>query len=396
MTAQQKNIDWNALSRLDYAAFGAMFFYATTENALPICLVSISKELNFTLTQAGFLGFVTLLGKLLIFWACCLLAARFGKIRVIKGALLLTALGLFLFSFSTSFLLAVALMLIVGFGNSFLEALLTPLMIDLHAEDSGAWMNLLHAFWPIGVCVSVLLIGELLSWNISWRFIFAGLALLSIILFSYFPAAKDVSLPQSRADFSHMREIISLPRFWSLSLGLYFAGAAELAFAFWSATYIQIHYAVLPRAGAYGAVAFAMGMIIGRILATHLAPRWGLRQLILGSALGALCASSCILLIEVLTVFYGFMIVMGILIGCFWPSIQAYGGKELAVDSTILMIFFSCFGMLGCSFAVVVMGVLGDIVGLQLAFMIAPLSLALLIVCMFIDGWLSQKGDGSN
>jgi fucose permease len=379
------------IKRIDHAAYASLFLYASAANALPICYVMIARDLGFSLTQAGLLGFITSFEQFFVMIFSCFVAARFGKIKVLKTALLIIGVGLFAFSFTSSYATTITLMLLIGLGNALIEALLTPLVEDLHPQDSGAKMNLLHAFWPIGVLVSVLLIGELLSRGVSWRFMFVGLAAGAFLVFLFYPSSRRVELPVSRTDFSHMGEILSKPRFWFLGFALFFAGASEIAFAFWSASYIQIHFQTLPRAGALGAAIFALGMVVGRMGSSHLL-RWiGLKQLIYVSALLALAGSLTFFWINDLPTLYLFMFFMGLTIACYWPSIQTYAARVLPVDPTVLMIFLSCFGIPGASLSPLLMGIIGDNFGLRTSFVVAPVSLLLLVLSMSVEGRIKSK-----
>ena len=379
------------MKRVDRAAYASLFIYASAANALPICYVMISRDLGFSLTQAGLLGFITSFEQFFVMIFSCFVAARFGKIKVLKSALLIMGSGLLAFSATNSYATTIALMLFIGLGNALIEALITPLVEDLHPQDSGSRMNLLHAFWPIGVLFSVLLIGELLSRGISWRYMFAGLAAGAFLVFFFYPSSRRVKLPASRTDFSHMGEILSKPRFWFLGFALFFSGAAEVAFAFWSASYIQIHFQTLPRAGALGAAIFALGMVTGRMGSARLL-RWiRLKHLILGSALLALAGSLTFFWIESLPVLYAFMFFMGLTIACYWPSIQTYAARVLPVDTTVLMVFLSCFGIPGASLSPLLMGIIGDRYGLRISFVIAPIALLLLVVSMGIEGIIKEK-----
>ena len=353
---------------------------------MPICLVMMSRDLGFNLTQAGLLGFITSFEQFFVLILSCFAAARFGKIRVLKSALIIMALGLFAFSFTSSYTSTVALMLMIGVGYAFLEALLTPLVEDMHPGDSGSRMNLLHAFWPIGVLTSVLIVGELLSRGVSWRLVFVGLSVATLVVLFSYPSSKHVNLPKSRTDFSHMGDILSRRRFWFLGASLFFAGGAEVSFAFWSASYIQLHFMTLPRAGALGAAIFALGMVIGRMASTRILKRVKIKQLVLVSAALALAGSLCFFLIDSLAALYGLLLFMGLSIACHWPSIQTYAARVMPVDSTVLMIFLSCFGIPGASVAPLLMGIIGDRYGLRASFIVAPIFLLLLVVSLVVEG----------
>lgn len=371
--------------RVDIAAMVTMFVFASSATVLPISLVKISEELSFNLTQGGSLGFISAIVQFVVLIISSYLAAKIGKLRIIKFAIVILSLGLFLFTKSTTYLLSTFLIIFIGFGQGFLEALLTPLVEDLHPGDSGVKMNLLHAFWPIGVTFSVLVFGELLSRGISWRVIFIILALAVFLVLFLYPTSKKVQLPVSRNDFNHVGEILSKPRFWFLGFSLFFAGGAEAAFAFWSASYIQLEYNLEPRAGALGAALFAIGMVLGRLLTSKLANKFKLKNILLLSAILATLFSLVFFLIVNIQSLFILMFFMGLTIACLWPSIQSYAGSVMGVDTTMLMIFLSCFGIPGYSSATLLMGIIGDKYGLHTSFMISPIYLIFLVIVFFFS-----------
>jgi fucose permease len=384
----------NIRTKMDIAAMASMFIYASCVTALPISLVRISEELSFNLTQGGSLGFISSIEQFLVIIFSCFVAAKYGKIRILRLSLILLSLGVFLFTRSTTYLMAVFLILLIGFGEGFLEALLTPLVEDLHPGDKGKKMNLLHAFWPIGVSVSVLLFGELLSRGVSWRVLFSGLSLAVLLVSFLYPSSKKIKLPRSRTDFSHMGEILSKPRFWFLGFALFFSGGAEGGFAFWSASYIQLQYMTLPRAGAIGAALFALGMVVGRLLASKASQRLGLKKILLMSAFFSLLISFSFFMISNLYNLFAFMFFIGITIASLWPSIQSYAASVMEVDSTVLMIFLSCFGIPGYSTATLIMGIIGDFKGLHMSFIIAPIYLLFLFILLLFESKFSEEQTG--
>ncbi len=364
-------------TRVYSAASASLFIYSASAIALPMCLVQISHELGLNLTQAGTLGFITSIEQFFVMIASCFIAGRFGKIRVLRTALIILSFGLLVFTISKSFSAALFLVLFIGLGNSFLEALLTPFVEDLYPNDNGSKMNLLHAFWPIGTCATVLIFGEALSNGIRWQTLFIALAVIALGINFWYPSHKKIDLPKSRTDFSHMKDILKLPRFWIFGFALFFAGGAEGAFAFWSASYIQIHFGALPRAAALGTACFAVGMAIGRLVSSGASGILGLKKLILISIAAGLSCSITFFIITNISSLYIFLFFMGLSIACLWPSIQSYAGRILAVDPTILMIFLSCFGIPGFSSSALFMGIIGDIYGLHASFIIAPVYLFL-------------------
>lgn len=384
--------DIKLVKKTDYAAMITMFFMASSATIVPISLVKITTELSISLTQIGILNFISSIELFLILLLSCYISAHFGKIRFIRIGLLFIALGLFFASISFTFWHILIIFMLSGLGSGLLEGLLTPIVEDLHPNDQGKKMNLVHAFWPVGVCTTLLIIGELLSWGISWRYIFPVLAIFVAGVTLLYPSPKKLKLPQSRADFSHSLEILSKPRFWFLGMALFFSGGAEGGFAFWTASYIQIHFNALPRAGGIGAAFFAVGMVIGRFLTSKLAYKIKLKILLMTAAICSFILSLLFFLIQPnLYLLFGFMLAMGFTIACLWPSIQSYAASVLNVDPTMLMIFIACFGTAGYSVAALIMGIIGDNLGLQSSFIIAPIYLAMLVVLLTFEGKINSK-----
>jgi len=218
--------DIKIVKKTDYAAMASMFFSASSVTIVPISLVKITEDLSISLTQVSIINFIASIELLVALLLSCYIAKRFGKIKAIRWALFIIAFGLFLVSFCQTFWHILIVFLFTGFGSGLLEGLLTPIVEDLHPNDGGRKMNLIHAFWPVGVCATLLIIGELLSRGISWRYIFPGLALLIASVNLLFPSSKKLTLPQSRADFKHTIDIFSQPRFWFLGMALFFSGGA--------------------------------------------------------------------------------------------------------------------------------------------------------------------------
>ena len=378
--------DTKIINKTDRAAMTTMFFFSSSATIVPISLVKITEDLSISLTQIGILNFIASIELFAALLFSCYIASRLGKIKVIRSGLLIVASGLFFASLSQNFWHILIVFMFTGLGSGLLEGVITPMVEDLHPNDQGKKMNLVHAFWPIGVCATLLIVGELLSRGVSWRYIFPGLALLVTGVLFLYPSSKKIILPPSRADFSHSVEIFSKPRFWFLGMTLFFSGGAEGGFAFWTASYIQLHFNTLPRAGGFGAAFFAVGMVLGRFLTSRLAYKFKLKNLLFLSALLAFLLSLLFFIIQpTLYILYAFMLVMGLTIASLWPSIQSYSSSVLKVDPTMLMIFIACFGTTGYSFATLFMGIIGDHIGLENSFIIAPIYLAMLILFLTFE-----------
>ena len=371
--------------QLDIASRASMFTYANTAVIIPISLVAITSEMGFSLTQAGSLSLIGSILQFAVFLGSIPLAAAIGKIRSLRWGIWILGIGLALFTGITNFVGAVLIITVIAFGQAIIEALLTPLVEDNHPEDDGSKQVFLHAFWPLGVIFGTLVIGESLSREVNWRTMFLIFGMFCIIVGALYPRRSRAKLPRSRGDFSHVGEILSQPFFWIMALALFFAGGAEGGFTFWTASYIQIEYGTLARAGGLGTAFFAVGMAAGRLLVSRIASRLGLRKILIISISMALLGGIVLFLVHHLTILYVLMVFMGLFIAPFWPSLQTYAVRRLGADPTMVMIFLSCFGIIGYSLANFIMGVIGDISGLRMSFLVAPVFLFILLLLMLVE-----------
>lgn len=371
---------------LDIGIYGAFMLYAATAVVTPMSLLEMAEEFNFNLTGGGGLeisrSFLILMTLLFSGYA----AARWGKVRMLAIGIIWISFGLFLYSFSMGYSMIIIAMAFVGVGGGLIEALINPLVQDIHPDDAPHHLNVANAFFSIGVFVTVLTAGELLTKGFSWRVIFVLLGCAGIILaFVFILSGRGVKLPGSEHSLFHIQQIVSEPRFWILGIALFLGGAIESAFTFWSASYIQIHFDALPRAAGFGTAAFASGMAVGRLSVAKLTRYLALNRIIMLSAVLGLLLGVLAYSISGIMVFFVLLFGAGLSVACYWPTIQSYGSQTLNVDDTLLFIYLSCFGIPGFGLTPVIMGALGDAYDLRTAFMLVPFFCLAMLIVMGID-----------
>jgi len=367
---------------LDYASSVGVLTYATSATVTPICLVIIARELSFSLMAGGGIEVVRGLLLLVTLLGSGFAAARWGKPVSIGASCLVLGAGMLLYSVAPMYgtiLLGVAL---IGLGGGILEGLLNPLVHDLHPEDSGRYLNIINGFWSIGVLLTMVVAGELLTREVSWRWVVGCLGLVSLlsgllflVLNRTFPAQPQFN---ARAVLGHKIAMIRLPRFWIFMAMMFAAGAAEGAFTFWSASFIQLHHETLPRAGGIGTAIFAGGMVAGRFASGIWIGQHHLRRLIFGSALLGAGIGLFIPFAPGLPSLFAALFVAGLSLACFWPSIQAYAADRLPVESTSLFILLSCAGIPGFAASSWLVGYIGEQTSLATGLLVVPFFLALL------------------
>ena len=380
------------LTRLDAACWGGFFVLATSNVALPICLPEISRTLSTSLAEGGgtesaknglVIAVLTLAG---------ILAHRWGKKPLVTSGQYLFAVGLLAASWAQSYPMLVVSLMIIGIGAGLTEALVNPLVVDLHPEDSSSYLNITHAFYPVGAMVSALLFGELLTLGYSWRFVFrvAAVAALTMGLFlntSRFPPAGG----GERSPWNLIGRILALPGFWLFAVAILLGAAVESAFTFWSRSYVATYLQEVPRAGAIAVVIFAAAMAAGRLLADRLSQTMSLKALMMGSAAVGVAVTGMVPMATNLSGFYALLALAGIAAACFWPTILAEATGRLKADATMLCIMLSVSGIAGFGLAPWLMGAIGDRADLRAGFYIIPVFFVGLMVVLAVEWRLSLR-----
>ncbi|GAB4250459.1 MAG: MFS transporter [Candidatus Methylacidiphilales bacterium] len=369
--------------------------YAASATITPICLVVLAREMHFGLGAAGSLelarSFLTV-GTLLV---SGLLAARLGKVRSLAVSCWLLGVGLAFYAVAPSYGWVVLALLLLGGAGGVLEALINPLVQETHPRDSGKFLSFVNAFWSLGVLLTMIAGGELLSAEVSWRWLVGGLAVFSIlagigyaVLIGQDPGRKDVSIAEAIADKTR---VLRAPGFWFFFVMMILAGAAEGALTFWSAALIQLRFESLPREGGWGAAMFAMGMIVGRLAGARWMSQRRIYRSLVGSVLIGAILTFVLPWVGSLSWFFVLLLLIGVGIACLWPGLQSYAVDRLQLEPTALFILLSCGGIPGFALASALIGWIGDWVGLTFGFLVIPISLLVLFGMLKVErkaSWL--------
>ena len=104
------------------------------------------------------------------------------------------AIGSIMASYSQDYFSLIISLMIIGMGGGATEAIINPLVLDLHPNDSSKYLNITNAFYPIGVIVSALLFGELLTLGYSWRSLFLFIAIIALAMGFIFNISVTVAV----------------------------------------------------------------------------------------------------------------------------------------------------------------------------------------------------------
>lgn len=385
--------------RYDVAAFACFFSYAAGSAVFPVVLVALALDLGFNLeegglTKGGVLPLVSIVPMVGMMLLCGFIAGRWGKRRALGFAVAMMGLGISLCAVAPFYGVLLLALMVVGLGEGVIEGLGTPFVQALHPEESGRYINFAHAFWSVGILVTVLVTGVLISLGVPWRVLVGAVACLAFITAGLIllPASEGRQYPEHlepipwQVVWGQAKTIMGSRRFWLFYAAMFLAGGGEFCLTFWSASFIQLNFMGTAWTGGVGTACFAGGMFVGRTGWGYFIKQRQLNHLILGSALAGALVTFGFPLLTNLWVLFGLLFLSGIATAPFWPSIQSYSTDRLPhTDTTMLFILLSCAGVPGCGVFAWLMGYLGDRTGdLRLAFYLVPacfLGLAALIVC---------------
>jgi fucose permease len=361
-----------------------MLTYAASATITPICLVLVVREFSLSLSAGGGLEVARSVLITAILLLSPWMAGHFGKALSLGVSALVVSLGTVLYALAPNYGFLLLALALIGTGGGVLEGLINPLVQDVAPpRQSGRWLNAVNGFWSVGVLFTMLGAGEWLTRGGAWRAPVLGIGLAGLVasvgfIWAWRALPRPVSTSPGEV-WRATRGVLSARGFWIFVPMMFFAGAAEGAFTFWSASFAQLEFAGDPRAGGVATACFAAGMIAGRFAASVWVPQAALCRLIMVSAALGVGVAGLAPFVGNLAWFYAVLTAAGLCTACFWPSIQGYAADRVKGDSTVLFILLSVAGIPGFAAASWLLGALGDELGLRLAFVaVAPMFLGVL------------------
>ncbi|MGL5914138.1 MAG: MFS transporter [Bacteroidales bacterium] len=374
----------------DIVATLFILMYAAASTIIPISFVTIASEFNLSLTEGGGIeGIRTILIFLTLFLSG-FVSAKLGKISSLTIAGVCYVVGFGFFSLVQNYTQLLGATLIIGFGSGIIEGLVNPLVQDAHPLNSGKYLNITNAFWCMGVLTVNLLCGQLLTMGVSWRYFMIFLSFLSIVssLVAFIVQvgkSVPVIITPIKMITREYKACFTSTHFWLFFVIMIFAGGVEGAFTYWSASYIQVHFAGSARMGGLGTACFALGMMSVRFLGGILIKQKYLRRFVISSAIAGFFMSFSVPFVQTQQSFLLVLFLNGLCIACFWPSLQSYAVERMSFDPTIIFILLSCAGVPGFGLTSFVMGLVADIHGFDKSFFIVPAMFIFLLGSVLLE-----------
>lgn len=379
----QYKLSRSTIFLLTAGCFLAFFIFGFTDNLKGPTLPAMLAELNINYGTGGNIFFGEYFGFLIATLITGLLADRFGLKTVILLAGICLLFGVGGYSTFQIPLLLSASLFVIGLGLGAFELGPNAIIVNLHHERKGLYLNLMSVLHGLGSMLAPLFVGWLFTLNTSWRtayrwdlVLIAFFILLSIFL--RFPKAEE----KVELDFRHVPQIAfkgQLPWFYVV-IGLYVA--AEIGLASWLVTFLQQMRGETVTSSTQLLSLFFATLMAGRLLGGFFVHRIGyLRSIFFASIGGAIC------------IFVGlfgpvqpsfFLPVTGFFFSIIFPTITAAVSDSHHENiNTVLGVLFT-FAGLGGLLGPWLVGWGSDLFGLQAGFIIILIFTALLSTSIFI------------
>lgn len=384
--------------------FLIFFVISFLTNILGPIIPDIVKSFDLSIGLAGFLPFAFFVAYGVMSIPAGLMVEKFGEKIMLIGAFLLAFGGALLFALVPSFSIALSSLFLIGIGMAILQVVINPLLRVSGGEEKFAFYSvlaqlffgaasflspLLYSYLVLNVhsktsnfLIDILngLVPDNLKWvSLYWVFAVIALAMVAVIAVVKFP--KVELLEDERIDVGKsFGELAQNKLVWLFFLGIFAYVGTEQGIANWISQFLQTYHEVDPATTGASVISYFWGLLtvgcfLGLILLKILDSRKVLVFFTCGGIVSLLMAlfgpKEIALVAFPLTGFFA-SVMYSVIFSLALNSVPKHHGTF----SGIL-----CAGIAGGAVVPLIVGGLGELVGLQLAmlFLLIPLGYILSI-----------------
>ena len=376
------------------AGVGGFVVLAACVGIPSVMLDRIGETFGLSESLKGLIGSMRGVTLLPMVVASGVLADRFGKRMLLVLGSAAAAGGLGLMGSAPSYGLLLVASGVAGVGCGVFEAVVSPLVVEMYPARATARLNLVHASFNMGIVLSS---ASYLAvhWGGDWRVVFPWAALAGVVVTALFGVGRYPATVPGKEASASLGGILRRPLFWALVAAMSLTAGVELGATTWIANFIESETEAPGLYGAAGLGAFALAMMVGRLMTTGLARRVRPIGILFFSAVlgaGTIVIAAYARHWAVNIVFFG---LTGVFIACFWPTILAYASERFGSSSSTLFALLSAAGILGTMLTPYLVGRIADASDLGTG--IAALGALLVVSAIIFAGcWINEcKREGS-
>ena len=309
-------------------------------------LADLANNTRATLSQISYGFTATALGYLLGSFLGGRLYDRRPGNPVMGMMLLLIALSLALIPLIRVLWVLIALLLLLGMFEGALDVGGNTLLVWLHGEKVGPYMNALHFFFGVGAFLSPIVVAGVLSASdgITWAY-----WILALLIFPVAMSVLRLPSPASTAGIPATPDapVVATVRRTSallvtlIAMFFFLYVGSESSFGGWIATYARATGLGDAATAAYLTSVFWGALTLGRLLSIPLATRFRPRTLLLADLVG------CLLSVLVVIVWPGVPAALwigtfgvGFSMASIFPTMISFAGRHMATTGKTTGWFF--------------------------------------------------------
>ena len=329
----------------------AIIYVAFISLGLPDALLgaawpSMYRDFSVPVSYSGIIFMIIAGGTIVSSLQSDRLTKRLGAGAVTAISVLTTALALFGFSISHSYIALCLWAIPYGLGAGSVDAALNNYVAIHYASRHMSW---LHCMWGIGASLGPYIMGYALTGGLSWNSGYRYIAVLQIgltaVLFFSLPlwrgqakTARKTGVVDTKAEPIPLRHVVSIPGAKEIMITFFCYCAVEQTANLWASSYLVLHQEVSAEIAAGFASLFFVGITVGRFLSGFLTLLLNDTQMIrLGQGLIAVGIITLLLPLGTITSLAGLLLIG---LGCapVYPSIIHATPANFGEDKSQAMI----------------------------------------------------------
>ena len=271
-----------------FALLLAIIYLAFISLGLPDSLLGsawpvMHEYMNVNLSNMGIITMLISGGTIISSLFSAKLTKKFGPGLVTCLSVLLTALGMLGFSFSTEFWHLCVLALPYGLGAGTIDAALNN-YVALHY--SSKHMSWLHSFWGVGTIISPYIMSYALNSSAGWWGGYRIVAIIQLSLFVFLLLSlglwNNTKTNEAQKEMKSLSfiEILKTRGVVFVLITFFSYCALELTAMSWSSTYFVNHHNLDPVLASSLAALFCFGITGGRFITGIVTNKFGDRKMI--------------------------------------------------------------------------------------------------------------------
>ena len=245
---------------------------------------NIYPEFQVPVSYAGMVSMIISFGTIVSSLQSDRLTRKFGTGMVTAASVAMTALALWGFSISHSFISLCLWAIPYGLGAGSVDASLNNYVALHYTSKHMSW---LHCMWGVGTTIGPYIMGAALTggatWNAGYRMISILQIVLTAILVWSLPKWKtqtDGSAEAQRGQALSLREILAIPGAKAIMLCFFCYCGVEQTTMLWASSYLHLAKGIDAGTAASFAGMFCIGITIGRGINGFVAMKLQDRQMI--------------------------------------------------------------------------------------------------------------------